>query len=507
MASTTHKVRSRKRSGGSSSRQGFGQRFAAATTGARGRLIALFGFLLLAALTGGGSRADIQSLPLLRPAAVLFLVYALIVTSREKLRGVRVPMLWVLALMALALLQLVPLPYDIWTALPNREAIAEFGRIVGQPDAARPLSLDPNRTWNTFFALFVPLAAIALVAAQEPAQRKHILPALIGIGLLSAIFGVVQTMGTDALHLYRITNDRHPVGLFANRNHQSILLLWLMLAISFHWSAPAAKRRSVGALVGVPLGAIVLLFPLLVLTGSRAGLLLSIPTLLVCLWLLLRRISDDTGNRGWKKKGTGQKEIARRSTLILIGGMALVLLVVAAMLVGLAGDDRQTALARLFETSDIEEVRWNYFPIFWQMAKDFLPFGSGFGTFEAAFRMYEPVEILRLRYLNQAHNDPMQLLIEGGLAAVLLALAGVAWVVLACWRQWRSSSDRTRDFALFFLAGIGVWLLASFVDYPLRTPLAATVLACLTAMLSLVNTSDISALGLSRTNRSGGVRT
>ncbi|QZH74922.1 MAG: O-antigen ligase family protein [Erythrobacter sp.] len=445
-------------------------------------------FLGIVALTGGGSRSDIDSLIVLRPLAVILLTYALIVSRPGDLRAVRVPLLWIALLMLLALVQLIPLPWDLWTQLPQRDHIAQFTQVIGYPEGPRPLSLDPNRTWNTFFALVIPLAAVALVGIQEQSKRQVIIPALMAVGLLSAVLGVFQSMGGDALHLYAITNSGHPVGLFSNRNHQSIMLLWLLLAICWQWPLWARKRKSAAMLVAVPLVSMVALFPLLVLTGSRAGLMLSVPVLLACVWLTMRGMNHDVLSANWKRKQpVSRRPLAKILLLILAAGFVLVPVLI---LTFLSEDQRQTALTRLFMTSDIEELRWLYLPIFWQMARDFFPFGSGLGSFEVAFLIYEPAEIMRLRYLNQAHNDPIQILIEGGAFGALIVVFGLVWLGRRLFVHMRSANAARRDMALFLLMSFGIWLLASFVDYPLRTPLAATLFASLTAMLSLLNADD-----------------
>jgi|SRR5690606_29208727 len=156
---------------------------------------------------------------------------------------------------------------------------------------------------------------------------------------------------------------------------------------------------------------------------------------------------------------------------------------------------RDTALSRLFEAEVAEELRWNYLPIFGRMITDFLPFGTGFGAFENVFNMYEPAGMLTSRYMNQAHNDPVQFVIEGGLPALAILLGAIVWLALALWRIARPA---TLQLALFFGGSIALWLAASVVDYPLRTPIAAMLVATLTAQLSFLSTGLRSGSGLPR---------
>jgi O-antigen ligase len=123
-----------------------------------------------------------------------------------------------------------------------------------------------------------------------------------------------------------------------------------------------------------------------------------------------------------------------------------------------------------------EEVRAERLGTLFDMAWAFMPFGSGLGTFTPAYLRFEPDDQLKLSYANQAHNEPAQLLIEGGLAggALLLLLVGWwAWRSIAIWRPSASGSEATAARAGSVVLGIA--LLASLADYPLRTPLFAGI--------------------------------
>ena len=449
----------------------------------RARFIAFVGFVLLAALTGGSARPDPLSLLILRPAAVLLCGYALLVGTGNQFREVRIPLLIGASLMLLALLQLVPLPAAIWTSLPHRATVAQASALVGIGGVARPISLDPARTWNTFFALFVPLAAIALVAIQAPDRRQLVVPMLAAIALLAAFLGFLQAIGGSDLQFYRVTNDGYATGLFANRNHQGTMLLWLMLAASWLATTANPRRLSATAAIGAALATILAVFPLLVLTGSRAGLLLSVPTLTLCGWLLFRAPAT---RKVLQRAGSRAKLVAGATIAIMIAPLLFVFGV-------LAVSNRTTALSRLFTADVAEGLRWQYLPLFKQMALNYLPFGSGFGSFERTFNAYEPADMLTSRYMNQAHNDPMQLVIEGGLPALAILLVALTWVGLRLWRIWRSPQAGSRSLAVFLGGSIALWLAASLVDYPLRTPLAAMLIASLTAWVSILSTAPRSA--------------
>lgn len=452
---------------------GWRGRLVATLTDARGRFVALGLFLALVCFTGGGSRADIVSLIVLRPATILIAGYALMLATADDLRRVRGPLAILTALLALAALQLIPLPYAAWSSLPLRDEIAEFGRLAGIDRTARPLSLDPNRTWNTLFALFAPLAAVLLVAIQREAYRQRVIPALLTVAMASIAFAVFQTLGVGAFYLYEITNTGYPVGLFSNRNHQAILLCWFLLAATWHATGgPHAWRaRTVLAALAAML---LVSVPLILLTGSRAGLAFSLPTLAVASWIVWQWLQHSRKAAAGRRLRLG----LLFGTAVLIGGIALLLLT-------LASSTRVTALSRLFQSDSITELRWIYLPIYLDMVRDFLPLGSGFGSFENVFNAYEPASLLSRRYMNQAHNDLFQLVIEGGIPALLILAAALAWLVRAGVRAFRRHHGQARVMTVFLLGSLGIWLGASLFDYPLRTPLGAVLFGCLTALLSL----------------------
>jgi O-antigen ligase len=462
------------RSGTRKARRSLSQWFWLLFASDRARFIALTVFVLVVALAGGSSRPDVLSLPFLRPIAVLFSTYAVSLASSKQLRDVRMPLSIICALMLLALLQLVPVPAAIWLALPNRETLAQASALVGMADRARPFSLDPGRTWNAFFSLFVPLAAVTMIAIQAPERRRSVIRLLMAIGMLGVVFGLLQMFGGAHFQLYRIAHDSFPTGLFANKNHQAVLLLWLMLAASWLANDAGSMRNSAVPLAGAAI-LILSLLPLLVLTGSRTGLLLCIPVLALCGWLLLRTPVTVRILRS----------ASRRVRLLLGAAIVIALAQVLFVFVTLYVSGRHSALSRLFTLDPGEDLRWAYLPEIRRMVFDYAPFGSGFGSFEKVFNAYEPAAMLTSRYMNQAHDDLLQLVIEAGVPGALILFAGLAWIGIRLVRSWRSSRRGGRGFTLFIGASIALWLAASLADYPLRTPLGAMLFASLTVLLAL----------------------
>ena len=85
------------------------------------------------------------------------------------------------------------------------------------------------------------------------------------------------------------------------------------------------------------------------------------------------------------------------------------------------------------------------------------------------YHIYEPTALLIPHYVNQAHNDLAQLVIEGGLPATILLLLLMAWILSAV----RALIIRrgTLILGIFWMTVVIVLAAASLVDYPLRTPI------------------------------------
>lgn len=118
----------------------------------------------------------------------------------------------------------------------------------------------------------------------------------------------------------------------------------------------------------------------------------------------------------------------------------------------------------------------------WQAALAWWPWGSGPGTYANLYAVWQPPELGRY-LIDMAHNDYLQLLMELGLAAVLLA-AALMWLVAQRLRQGFATpaqADRGgRDMpALQKAAALGLLATAlhAWVDYPFHIP-ANAMMAC-----------------------------
>lgn len=409
-------------------------------------------------MIGGGSRPDIQSLLILRPLSVLIFAFGLFTLQAEQIRPYRFLMGLGLACVALVGAHAVPLPPGFWQQLPGRDLVHQVDVAAGLGQVWRPLSLSPTDTWNALFSLFVPGAAFLLAIQIKREERFLLLYLVLGLAVVSGVFGFFQAIGPSSgpLYLYRVTNELASVGLFANRNHQALFLAMAfpMLALYTRTGVRSEEqfrfRRTLAVLAAI------ILIPLLLITGSRAGLGLGLIGLLA-----IPLLAGKPANLTPMKRKAHQFD--RR---YLWGGVAVVGLAAVSVLFA-----RAEAITRLLRP-DAGYSRLGTWDAVVDAAMVYFPFGAGLGTFAQVYKVHEPAELLSFTYLNHAHNDFVELLLTGGVPAMLLIVAAIIGWGRAAIRWFWVEKGLSRDVGfgrlgvtLLFMAG-----LSSVVDYPLRVP-------------------------------------
>ena len=415
-------------------------------------------------LLGGSARADVASLLVLRPLALVLLATGLVTLRTADWEQNRFILGMAGAVILLPLLQLIPLPADLWQTLPGRSIIAEIDKAAGLGKVSRPITMTPFETKNAMFALSVPLAVIVLGVQLSGERLRHLLYLVLGLGALSALLGLLQTLSspTSALYLYRLTNNGSAVGLFANRNHQAFLLATMIPMLAY----AAASRDGVIQFrwLMAALGGLILL-PLILITGSRSGLVLAAFALLVLPFLVLPVLA------GRRIKGQPANEARWPRYLLIASGMGLI------GLTALLG--RALAWQRLGEETPFEDMRFKILPTMWNMIDAYLPLGSGLGSFERVYQIHEPDALLAPFYMNHAHNDWLELLMTGGVPALLIAAVASGAFVFRVMQVFGLGMAKSGNQALA-RTGLVVVLLAGFAsisDYPLRTPAGSAMLA------------------------------
>lgn len=426
-------------------------------------------FLAMVAISGGASRADALSQIVVRLASIAAIVAAVMVGGRGRFSTFRGAYCFLAAAAALVLLQLIPLPPSVWLALPGRDFYAEAATAAGIAQPWRPINLTPDGGWNAFLSLLPATAALVVLSYLPPRRSRGIvLPALIAIACVSAVLGLAQLAGgaESPLRFYNITTEGAAVGLFANRNHQALLLA-LAIPMLLVWALGGAHRAgAAGPRAWIAFSIAILFLMMILLVGSRAGFICAVVGLLAAALL-------------WRGFGRtpGRRSGARRGLAYAVGAAVLGSAVVAALVF-----QRAMAVDRLLGVDVADDPRVRAAAPLWEMSRTFMPVGSGFGSFDPVFRRFEPDRLLSFSYFNHAHNDLAELAIEAGVAGLVLLAVLLFWWIKSTVILWRTKNQSSETLLFGRLGSVltGIVMLASLPDYPLRTPLIAVtfVIGC-----------------------------
>ena len=262
------------------------------------------------------------------------------------------------------------------------------------------------------------------------------------------------------------TNTPTPFGPFLSRND---LASWLILAIPLEagyvmtrlGSRAGFDRANIEAALDsrmiLLVASVLLMLALLLSTGSRAGVIGCGAGLLSLLALGRSRMS-------------GRQFVGFTLGLVLAAGLAAAYVNVPNLIARF--DD---ALG-----PDLGRGRSTVWATVWPIARDFLRTGVGLGAFERGMLVYEPRPFTL--FINQAHDEYLQILVEGGVPLLALVCATLAMGWREAWR--RMQTDRTpagwmRAGAVSGIVAIGV---QSIWDTGLRMPANAVLFAVLAAI-------------------------
>jgi O-antigen ligase len=433
-------------------------------------------------LLGGGTRGGFLSDTILEliaiPAFLASLSSLLALPRSESKQRAEWALMLCLAIAALPLLQLVPLAPWLWTGLPNREQMVTVFGLLGHELPWLPISVSPSATWVSVLSLLPPFAIFLGVIQLSYRERRVMSLIFIAVGIVAAFVGLAQVaQGPDSpLRFFVITNESEAVGFFANRNHFAALLYSLLLFgaawatnVAFtvgSWSDRKSFETSTIAMLTACFLGLVILIVTESITRSRAGLALTIVALAGALALPL---AD-------RRRSSGGVTPVR---LILASASLAIVLAV------------QFALYRIldrFADDPLADSRVTFARNTIAAAKAYMPFGSGVGTFVSVYPTFElPQDAISNAFVNHAHDDLLEVWLEGGVISLCLMAAFAAWFLLRAAKiWWRVPEDiRAIDLLLARAATIAVPLIIAHcaVDYPLRTGAIMAVFAFSCALL------------------------
>jgi O-antigen ligase len=413
-------------------------------------------FLVILWVAGGASRPDVSGQSVVRFFAWAFLIGFVLFSSRFEWRQVK-PVAILLGLTTLIVaLQLVPLPPMIWTELPGRDLLMRAAEVSGQPQPWRPLSISPSATANALGSLVVPTAVMVLAAQLTWEQQWQIATLILALVFAGCLLALLQLSGANFNNPFINYQTGMASGNFANRNHFALFVA-LGCLIAPLWGFRSGHQNRWKALAGFALLPFLLLVTLA--AGSRAGIFLA--ALAVASGLFLVRANAIRELRTLPRWAS--------VTILVSAVVAVAGAVVLSFILG-----RAVAIERAIDLNTAEDMRSRAFPYVIEMLGHYFPAGTGFGTFDPVYRMGEPDALLQTVYFNHAHNDWLEVILDGGIASVILLGAALGSAALAGVRAWRHSGNGAA-LALTGAVTLLLVLLASIPDYPARTPMIMAI--------------------------------
>ena len=323
------------------------------------------GLLLVVAMVfGGGSRGagDLVVHLVALPALVLGIARW---RRADASRLQRLFLYWLMTAVAVVGLQLLPLPAAVFASMPGGAAVLAELHTAGLDPAWLPMTLDRWGSVRALLALLSFAAMWLLASTLDRAAHARLLKLAVAVAVLLALLGFAQAAAghEPTLRFYAFHNTFGATATFANRNHFAGLLA---MAIPFAIVAghQAQQSRRPGAVLGW-YGSAVLLLLAAALTFSRAGVVLATLAAGATVLLLLRQ---DGAAETPRRRGT------RRSLLIL-----------AVIAVAAVANYAWSGIADRFDQDPVADLRWQYVQYGVQAAAAYLPWGSGLGSFSAAY--------------------------------------------------------------------------------------------------------------------------
>jgi len=423
----------------------------------------------LAMTFGGGGTSNPQNEMILQFLTAVLVIP--LVASRHWQSGLGPinPSAWLLAGLCLLMpvLHLIPLPPSIWQSLPGRAIEVQSLATAQAGQRWMPLTMAPARTFASLLAMICPVLLMLQVSRLSIHGRNWICATIVLIAILSMLLGALQLSHTGGWtwSLYTDFSEGFLVGFQANRNAEADILLIAALAygvlLTTRLAGPKPSAANWAALVLGIAAFLVAVF----MTGSRTGIALVLPTLIVLsvmLWPLLR---------------------LKRSFVFAVCGALAIVLVSGALLAELHAVQKVVSRFTLKG-----ELRWEIWADTNFAIKQVWPYGSGIGTIRPMLEAAERLEEVTERYPVRAHNDWLEWTMEAGVPG-LIVLGAVAFVLFAMIVRAIAparvnGSDRARMAQILFAIGAFVIVaLHSVVDYPLRCMSVAALAAVAAAFL------------------------
>lgn len=383
---------------------------------------------------------------------LMTLLWGCLCVTEEKIVVSRNPLaLPCIGLLLLALIQCLPYSY-------------------GQ--ARTSISYDVHATFFAAVKLLAFILFLILFATFVNTTSRRLLI----VNLIIALAFVIALIGIGQSYIGRAMWQRGTFGPFVNRNHFAGFLEMSLGLTSGLLAGRAIKRERIAIYICV----LIVLLASLIVSASRGGIMAFVAEV-IFLGIIIASVRSTTGNT------------SRR--LLWLRAMAVIILFIAMVggVMTLTGpEDLLANFSRLSlktgtEVTAAENIRINdLYPRrdLWaatsQMIKDHPLTGTGLGTYPVVYSRYDPSS--GGMRVEQAHNDYLQLIAEGGTIAGLLAFVFLFLLFKGGLTAMNTRDHQHRAVVIGSLTGCFALLVHSFVDFNLQVTANAQLFLALAVL-------------------------
>ena len=326
-------------------------------------------------------------------------------------------------------------------------------------DPVRSLSADPYSTQLFLVhlaALLIYFAAL-LVFVDTPHRLRLLVRTITIFGFLLAMFGLTQSLISSPTKIYwfRELPQSTAFGPFINRHHfAGYMELAMAIPLGLLFSGAIEREKRLIYLFAVALMGVALL-----MTNSRGGII-SLGAELVFL-VVVTSIGSKLASRALDRKARAFAAMKRLALALGIG----IALVAGVVLVG--GASVFTRFLGTVNAEDPTTGRTHFWSVTAEIIKTHPIVGGGFGAYSVLYPRYDSRN--GLFRLEQAHNDYLQVLADGGVVGAVLGLFFIVVLFRVGFARRETRDDFRRGVSTGALAGCFAVLVHSFFDFTLHT--------------------------------------
>ncbi len=368
--------------------------------------------------------------------------------------------------------------------LPLRSAADNAGLPLS---LSRSLSLDPYATRLVLvqlISLFIYFVA-TIIFTDSPRRLRTLARVIMIFGFFLAMFGLTQSLTTDGTRVYwfRELAQSTAFGPFINRHHfAGYMEMAIAVPLGLLFSGAIENyKRPLYAFAAVLMGVS------LIMTNSRGGII-SLAAELFFLVLIAGPLAK-----------TKEKSKRLRAMLLRAGLAAGLVAILFGGTLAVGGADVFNRLLGTVNASDPTTGRSHFWSVTLDVIKAHPIVGSGLGSFGVIYTRYDSRN--GFYRLEQAHNDYLQILSDGG---ILGGLIGLSFLIILFRKGFerRDTEDKfRRGIATGALAGCFAVLVHSAFDFTLHTTANALLFLVLAALATLDHRVDTSGGGRRRRKR------